>query len=96
MLVGFEIDHVKDYTTKYVIHKIDDLTIDDNIKDKILTTSYDAEKNYSSKKRMLRYISKYIKTKHIDKRTVRKVRKYFAVWQSASRDYISICYPCQI
>ena len=50
MLLGLQIDHGTDYT-KYVIHKIDDLTIDDNNKDTILTTSHDAEKNYSSKKK---------------------------------------------
>ena len=58
--------------------------MDDN--NKILTAYNDAQKNYSSKKRMLRDISKYIKLKHI----ARKVKKYFAVWKNTPRDYISI------
>ena len=45
MLVRFGIDHGKDYT-KYIIHKIDDLTIDDNNNDKRVTTYHDVERNY--------------------------------------------------
>ena len=57
MLVGLEIDYCED-DKAYVSHKMDDCTIDDNDNNKILILSHDAEKRYSSKKRIARDISK--------------------------------------
>ena len=95
MLVGLEIDHGED-DKAYVIHKIDDWTIDDSDNNKILITSHDAERRYSSKKRIARDISKYVKLIHINRKTARKSKKYFAVWKNAPRNYTSIYYPCKI
>ena len=94
MIVGLKIKHGADVTC--MIHRIDQWTIDDNDNNRILITSHDATKNYSSKKKKVREISEYVVLKPIQRRRISKSEKYFAVWRNAPKDFTSIYYPCKI